>query len=295
MRASIGGAVLAGAVVLVAVACGAPPSTHPGAPSARDALVVQAPARSTSACIPSSGYPSQVLDPGFPSSLTVCSDDGGRDAHQPVYEITNRTSNVWSVRSESVDVPLLSAAPDGAVSARVATFREAQGIDQSTLRYLPTTWVIEPGTSALVQPGATEGILEVSRQYQGSWANFVAFESIASKAGTNLTELVRNEPYRKATKSCVTFGFSAFDLQPTAPTTTQTMIDDLRATAQGTKCAADLDVADRSRQADYRAGRTTLPTIDAESFSGELSRSASTLDDLLKNAGTILKRIPNHV
>jgi hypothetical protein len=100
--------------------------------------------------------------------------------------------------------------------------------------------------------------------------------------------------YRTAAASCVTLGFTAFDVTPGAPRTTQTLIDQLRAATQGVKCASDLDVADRERALAYTEGRTALRPINSGLFRGQLSESASVLDRWLELAGKVVKNIPRH-
>ena len=232
-------------------------------------------------------YSERVHDVSFPESLVVC----GNTDRLPSYLISNRTENVWVVHSDTSGVPLLGAAPAGAASARVAAFRSVRSIDQSTSRSLPDRWVIEPGTSSVVQPGNTYGVLEVDRGLQGAWANYLAVEALASKAGTTLPGLMRNANYGKAVSSCVGFGFSAFDLTPSTPTVTQTMIDELRTTTKGVRCAADLDVAARAAQREEPA---LGAAVNSRTLSGQLSESASTFDRWLTNIGKLARSMPNH-
>jgi hypothetical protein len=246
------------------------------------------------AAVPSPGcdtdFPARITDPGFPSDLVVCGDKQP-NAH---YRVANETESVWLIRTAQAGVPMLNAGPLGSPPERVRAFRSLRGIVQGGTVSNPYQWIVEPGTTAVVTPGLVDAVLEVDKRLQGAWSNFSALEKMTKKAGSTMSDLIRSPRYRTAAASCVTFGFTAFDVDPNLPRTTQTLIEQLRAGSQGLKCASDLDLADRERALANAEGRTALRPINSRLFTGQLSESASVLDRWLEMAGKIIKSMPKH-
>ncbi|ONF70703.1 hypothetical protein [Amycolatopsis keratiniphila] len=256
-------------------------------------MVALATTRTTAGC---DDEPGQRADPGCPdattgsrvplsmiegpprdlSQLVMCTNARGTAVF-----VGNDTKVVWLVRT----TPNVMADRHGGVPTDVQLFRMWRA--KKPLYGTP----LEPGTSLTVPLPPAQVTLQIDVVLQHQWATFDMLGKTFSAAGENLPELVKNDKYKNAVRSCLEASTRIAGHAAAARYDTEKWIDSLGLLSGGATCAADLKLAEDERQLKaWREGRRPLPTLKPSTFAQNARSVSSEFDDVLKAVGRILAK-----
>ncbi|UMO99855.1 hypothetical protein [Amycolatopsis sp. EV170708-02-1] len=210
------------------------------------------------------------------SQLVMCTNELGTTVF-----VSNDTKVVWLVRTPT-DV---AADRHGGVPTEVQLFRFWRA--KRPLAGTP----LEPGTALTVSSSPARVTLQIDTVLQRQWATFDMLGKTFSAAGENLPDLVKNEKYKNAVKSCLEAGTRIVDYGAAARYDTEKWIDSLGLLTGGAVCASDLKIAEDERQLKaWREGRRPLPELKPSTFAQKARSVSSEFDDVLKAVGQILAK-----
>jgi hypothetical protein len=198
------------------------------------------------------------------------------DRNQTLTVVANSSDDAWLVQTTDG----AELATHGAVPTAVQVFRSVRSP-------VPVPgYLLEPGTAlrAATLPERIE--LRIDPTVQNQWSTFLLLDNGFTAARENLPDLIRNQKYQKAVKSCLEEGVRIANYSAATRFDTQDLIGGLGLVTGGTLCYNDLVVAAEERR--IQTGRVTTE-LKPHRFAANASKIASNLDELLRHVGQLVR------